>query len=230
MNFYFGDSHSGYVYRGVGDFSAEFSSLGLDFSSQVDSVHASRWIQSSVTETGEEINVLSPAFPEFKFSISKLPDKVNYFFSSPFHGYHLLKHPFWDEYRTYKDLNRSSKRVVSLNVIDEFFSNGLQNRFAFIKAMKNSGKKIFVLEPPAPLPQTADIFDVEPVFLIQFNHLYRNYVRNQINHIGANIIATPPHTYDERGFTLQQYAEPPPDEFHGSLSYSREILMQIYGI
>jgi hypothetical protein len=228
----FGDSHVWFLNKGWKAIRSEsdYTSDDIEFYGQ----HGANWFQfrTSVVNDGLKFysNVAAevcnnPEIFPVDYSLGSRDDL--YIFSSLLHSCTVYRDPTWHQFCPWECLEKNPDlHAVSTSLIELWSCAQAKVRLDMLRAVKERGYSIAVVEPPKPLSRVPGMWGLRPDILLAADRIYRNFVMRNLGEIGIPVIEVPSHTH-ERGFTTPKYSAPQPDPHHGSEMFAAEMMRLI---
>lgn len=151
-----------------------------------------------------------------------------YIFSSPLHSAPSYHQPDWQRFcpwevaALFPDL-----QPLSAQVMERWLAEEMQKRWELLRAMKERGFSMAVLEPPKPLIRAPALGGIAPEILRAVDRQHRRFVAEHLADEAIPIIAAPDETHAD-GFTLDAFAaEEADDPHHGNIAYGEKALASV---
>lgn len=160
------------------------------------------------------------------------PPEALHVFSSPLHAAVVNRDPAWRRHCPWDRAGANPDLIaVSNATMAAWFDQLLACRWALLRALRQQGCRLAVVEPPRPLRRAPALYELRPDVLLAVDRHYRAHARRWLAAEAVPVIAVPDASVDAEGFTAESYANAnPQDPHHGSAAFAREMLGSILAL
>ena len=228
----FGDSHVWFLNMGWNaiERDSEYTSEDIEFYGQ----HGANWFDFKISTVNDKMNFYSnvaaevcnnPEIYPVDYSLESRDDI--YIFSSPLRSCTIYRDPTWNQFCPWECLEKNPDlQGISTSLIEFWSYAQVKLRLEMLRAVKERGYDIAVVEPPKPLSRVPEMWGLRPDVLLAADRIYRSFVMRKLREIGIPVIEVPSHSH-QRGFTTPEYSAPQPDPHHGGELFVSEMMRLI---
>jgi len=121
------------------------------------------------------------------------------------------------------------RTVISHALLRRLVLDDLRYVLAFLDALRSLGLRPFVVDGPRPFRHNPEVERAGERAVQIIDRTYRRIAARSLDELGVPVVAGPPDTYDEAGFTRPEFRRPSAtDRTHANEAYGARMLGRIH--
>lgn len=218
-----GDSHV-HILREAWDKRAKH--LPLSFHGR----HGFNWFRPDVSQNPDgTLRVYANRQPNSAALDITIDPSLRYVLSAPLHSATVVVDATWKTICPWNLWESLPDRLpISDQSLISCFRFHTEGHHRVVRLWREAGVDLAIIEPPRPLRRLVSWNKTSPDLIIYIDNAFRGHVREELAALDVPVIAVPPETVDEDGFTAAQFEpEALNDPHHGGLAFGDVMIKQI---